>query len=210
MIFTKANFQIVEIAGVDKANPLLGWICFTDQGESIALNAKSGIVVQGIEKDRAERVPLDKESWSGEKVLSVEHVKEILKGIEPDKLFGGILEAAEVKSNGTAELTNGKRRTEIKGGILERPWLPWRKVFRSQGGERVIVDSKRMSVMLSVMQKLCDFIEMSICQSSRQIVLIGVNARTRQGVLGIVSGYKEEEIDVLKKVKEWARKLLTN
>lgn len=206
MIFTKQNLAVVDVAAADKAIPLLGYVCFTDAGETVALNGKSMVVVQGVAEQLARRVPLEKEGWAGERVLSVEHVREVMRGIEKDTLFKGLLECVELRGDGTALLTNGKRTSEVRGNVLGRKWVQWRGMLRKwqgKGGGGVIVDVKRLLRMAKVMDAICDFVEVVADSEGRALLFVGVCGRTGQGVVGVMMGYDKKEIDMMDNVRRW-------
>ena len=171
MIISKSALQLVGMVGADKGMPMLNSICIEPNGMVIASNTKAIAIVGPVSSRIREAVPLQEQPGdiTQQVVLTADTAKNLVKSIPRDTQFKGLLEHTNIRCDGsmkmTAEITDGKRRNEIKFRKLNHMYFDYKPVFQAAWknkyeGEKVkdiILNRKRLTLVLSVIDKVCNY-----------------------------------------------------
>jgi len=203
MILNKSNLVIVDLVKVDVGVPVLNNIHVRKDGTSVASNGRAVVAVSPVGSEVKGKLPLEesrlKEGSEGI-TISAEFIREVLKNMPKDTMFGGLLEHCDIDRSGAVRLNDGKRQRLLKGRLYDRDYVGFEEVFsrKRSGGVRVVVNLKRLLLMLSVISKVCPdsseetpvFLEFT---EQNDIVVRAENRKTGQRVIGIAKSYKSVE-----------------
>lgn len=206
MILSKQNLLIAGIAKNDKAIPVLGNIHITSDGTTIASDSKILIAVSPVTEEMKENIPLEEVGKKESCTIALDTVNEILKNLPKDTLFKGLLEHANLNKESKRFVIHDGKQTKTLGiKFYHRPYINFKKIFGSIGNKilrgktsyskRIVLNRKRLKDLLDVIDKVCpdttgqspiylDFTE------DNNILIRGVNYKTKQRVLALMSSYK--------------------
>ena len=220
MIYSKANLLVVDMTKADKGIPALDNVHFCPDGTTVGANGSCVMAVSPVPTEIQEKVPLDKEE-SGEVVdiggdtISSETVREVLRGMPKDTMFGGLLEHCS-ESGGSFGLTDGKRSRSISGKAWPREYVDYKGIFKrtlSGVGEiRVVCNLRRLVDVLSVMDKMFPdssknlrvFMEFT---SENDIVIRVEGVDKRQRGIAVLKSYSGLEAEWIVDNEGWEKKL---
>lgn len=205
MITSKSTLLSSKAVGNDKKNPATSVIHLTGDGDSVACNAKTILIVEGISKDRAEQVPFpgDGEEVSS-LVLPVGLVEDIVKVIPTDKTFDGLLELIHLKRDGDEILVtchDGKSQRTIRGREATRNFIDFRSLlealwYTKKKKARLVIDRKRLIDTLTAMDKICGTVPSYIeITEDDDIMIRSYIPQTGQRVMALVTGVLGEWLD---------------
>lgn len=168
MILSKASLGVAAIAAVDKAIPALGNICICADGSAIALNSAVIVAVGPVENRVRDAVPLDKGPDgflpSDQIILSADAARTIVKAMPRDTLFKGLLEHVSLARSGeqiSAQVTDGKRKTNTLFNRASQRWVEWRSIFRrvlrAPVAGVVYVNRRRLENVLDTLRAVCPY-----------------------------------------------------
>lgn len=204
MILSKQNLELHVIASVDRGIPVLNNVLITKEGATVASNSKSVMVVGPITDTIKNSLPLQDSTYQTETVIPASTAREIVNALPTDIQFGGLTEHTVVSDKeGELEfvMTDGRRKKILKGKRYERPYIAYqdflKKMFKG-GGRKLILNRKRLLILLQVMEKICSdktghsLIYFEVTDLD-EIVLRSFNPRTGQSVASFMSSYKSSE-----------------
>lgn len=201
MIFSKSNLLSVEITQADKSLPVLDNLHFRTDGSTVAASGSAILAVSPVNERERAAVPIDSSSMAEDETVNRETVREVLKSMPRDTMFGGILEHCDY-SNGRFVLTDGKRTRTISAKTYQNDYIDYRGVFRRAAESRVIhreaVNLRRFVDLLNVIDKMFPdssknsavFLEFT---EGKDIVVRAYDVRGRQQCIGVMKAYDGAE-----------------
>ena len=217
MILSKANLTISSMTKADKNIPALDTLHIREDGTTVAANGSALVAVSPVNRDIKSKVPLDESEMLGSSTVYSDTVKEVIKNMPKDSMFGGVLEHCDFKNvGGEFTLTDGKRTRKISGKIFPREYIDYKAIFERAHSERsavrVAVNLKRLRAMLeSIDSAVCDtstdaavFIEFT---DANTILLRARNERTEQNILCVMTAYNGANA-AWQDYNEWEKSLL--
>lgn len=224
MIISKSSLNVVHIAKPDKQVPLLDTVHITEQGETVAANRDSVIMVSPVDEEIKNKYPV-KGKESEAITLTSESVNDIIHYIGTDRVFEGTLEHCDiVNKNGKAEVIcyDGKR-TKILEGKAYPEYFDYRSLFERIQSEsidvKVTLNRKRLLSLLNTIEKVCpdkgDFAPIYLeFTKNGDVIIRAKNAKFKQKVLAVMRGipgvgeleYSEWEKQFIKREKDTTMK----
>ena len=168
MIINRNNLLLTGIGTTtDKKLAALGNIHITEDGDSVAGNGKTIIIVQGVDEQRKDNIPFEGRGKALNRAVSlpIEFAETIVKGIPKDKQFDGLLELVrleETKKKGVVQAIshNGKGEQVAKRHEYTRKFVDFVSIFKTfvagkKKKAKFVLDRQRLIKTLQTMDKLC-------------------------------------------------------
>lgn len=212
MIFSKANLVGVDIAKADKGIPALDNLHLRADGTTVTAN---GSTVLAISPANDAKVPLENTRMIGAETVSSETVREVLKGMPRDTLFGGTLEHCDY-SGGRFTLTDGKRHRNISARTYPREYIDYEKIFKRVGAAsttyKTAINLRRLVDLLGCIDRMFPDTGKNTAvylsfTSENDVVVRGVGVDGRQRCLGIIKSYSGAEGTWLTET-EWEKQMM--
>lgn len=167
MITNRTALLVCRVISKDKKQSQLAKVHIRADGTTIALNGRAVLAVEGVSKERQEKVPFEGSGTDLNRAvtLPLDLVEKILKGIPIDKQFDGQLELLHInkgKKEGDLIITthDGKGEKRLKGTSSNRKYVDYKGIidmlyFKKKIVARVILDRRRVMDLLAAMDKIC-------------------------------------------------------
>jgi hypothetical protein len=213
MILSKNNLLIHELSAIDKAIPVLNNVHIAADGSTVAANGKCLIAVSPVDEKLKSSIPLQ-ETKSDAHTISNESIKEVLKNVPKDTMFGGLLEYCDTE-NGTFTSSDGKRKRKLETNVYQKKYIDYKKAFRripwNNKKKRIALNRKRLIKLLQTIDKICPdssgegavYIEFT---EENNVVLRSINHINGQRTIALMTTYKGIEGNWLQP-DEWEKKL---
>lgn len=197
MILSKSSLHAVLVTIADRQQAVLDNVRIEEDGTVITCNGKSIIAVSPVPEDIKKEIPLTEGDFYGATISSTS-IREVIKNIPRDTMFGGRLEFCDVSGDCTVEMTDGKRRKQISMKTYTRPFISFVKVFRMlfwrRDGIRAVVDLKRLALLIESVKKIAGEVPVFLEVDKRgNIIVRAVHPVTGQRIVGATSSYKGDE-----------------
>lgn len=201
MILSRDLLQASKATGNDKKVLALSTIHVTADGDVVACNGRTVMVVEAVPKERQESIPF---SGKGNPVkrevnIPVEAIENILKNIPADKQFDGLLELVHLEEDKLSDglrvvFHDGKGEKVHKIPEYKRPFIDFKGILRKlyyfkEKKAQFVLDRKRLMTTLQAMDKLCGdspcYIEVT---EDADLMIRSYIPRTGQRVMALVTG----------------------
>lgn len=204
MIFSKGAFTLWPIGG-DGAE----FISLAKDGTAFAANNNAWVAVSPLPDDVKKALPFKSDGWNIEDgkgiCVTADTAKNVLKSLPKDTVYSGLLENADVKLNGSEaefETHDGKRKFSIAAKAVKFAKIPflWIKkaILESKTESTVIVNRKRLLDLLEIADKAVPDpgkaapLWITVTKDGK-LILRGVNPRTDQRFIGVMSAFDEKD-----------------
>jgi len=202
MIYSKANLLVVDMTKADKGIPALDNVHFCADGTTIGANGSCVMAVSPVKEDVRSKVPIQSSVGCSD-TISSETVREVLRGMTRDTMFGGLLEHCD-ESSGKFKLTDGKRERTVAGKVWSREYVDYQRIFeRMFGGvssNRVVCNLRRLVDVLSCIDRMFPdssknsrvFLEFAL---ENNIIIRAENTMRSQRVVAVLKSYSGLEAE---------------
>lgn len=209
MIVSKAALQAIEIVKSDNKIPMLNNLRIEADGTVIAFNGRALLAIEPVKEEIVKKLPIYKErAVRLGLTISAETVREILKNMPKDTLFGGLLEYCRIDPIGVNKasitISDGRRGRIIEAKLYDREYFDWRKLVsdtlqaETAQRPRAILNRKRINALLNCIEKICPdstgespiFVEF---KENFSVVFRSINQRTGQSCVGVMNAYRGAE-----------------
>lgn len=201
-IINRNNLLIAEIGTAgDKKLPALGNIHITSDGDSVACNGRTIIIVQGVDEERKKNIPF---GGAGKLLrrattLPVEFATALAKATPKDTQFGGLLELIRLEESGKEGVVktvshDGKgekilRRQEYTREFIDFKGIINKLLFRRKSTAQLVLDRTRLIKALQTFDKLCGDSPCYIdVMEGGNLLVRSIIPSTGQRVLALITG----------------------
>jgi len=221
VIVGKTNLLVVGVTADDKRIPVLDNVYMAEDGSTVGSNGRVVLLVSPVHEQVRNNVPIEESYGGGGVAVEAKAVREAIRNMPRDTMFGGLLEHCDIKSfrgdkSSTQLITSdGHRKRQLSGRVWPRDYINYKKIvrlaFQNETAGRVVLNLKRMLSLLISINKICAdpsgetpiYLEFT---NAGTIIVRATNRRMRQDVMGIMVTYTGTE-GKWKNLSDWERGL---
>jgi hypothetical protein len=209
MIVSRDNLLIFDIGiATDKKLPALGHLHITGDGDTVACNAKTIMIVEAVPEDRAAEVPFKGKGLDQTDPVSlpIDYIGSLVKATPKDKQFGGLLELIHISGGKTAGLVqatlhDGKGEKTSKRQSYKNPFIDFRGIlnklyYSKEIKASFVLDRPRLIKTLQSFEKICGAAPCHIeVTEGNDLMIRSVIPTTGQKVMALVTGVMGDKLE---------------
>lgn len=206
MIVSKHSLQVVNVTTKDSKIPILDNVHFAQDGTVVGAASSVVLAVSPVVGKVRKAIQLEQVPLTEGVTVSSASVKQVIKNMPNDTLFGGLLEHCDVRYQGGSRVHfathDGKQELSIAAAKNPAKYVDWRAILKrsleSRSEKRIILNRTRLRLLLETLDKVCpdasgespvylDFTK------DDDIIVRARNMKTGQRALGVMKTFRFTE-----------------
>lgn len=161
MIVSRDSLNAVMISRADDKIPILDNLHINEDGYVVGCNGRAVIAIEPVSDDKMSELGDVLEGSLMKKPVTIKSssIRKVLKNIERDKTFNGLLDHYDVNEKGVVQYSDGVDLYEEKTELWDQAYIPYTDIiYRFNEGEvegALTINRKRLISLLTAMDKAC-------------------------------------------------------